>query len=305
MTHTGRAPVQRQHIGVVDAQVHTWEADNPQHPWDPAYGNAGPLALMRAQNLEYILDHDELIRAMDAAGVDAALAVTSGIYGFDNSYAFEAVARFPERLAVVGRVDPDAADLTGRLWEGQRRGLVGIRIAIATDQDAAAARDGKFERLLAAAERVGVTVCVGCPGYLEPAETVVRAHPGLQFVIDHLGLMQYPRSPDPDHFERLPLLLAMSRNSNLAVKTTGLPTLSELPFPYRDVWPVLDRLLDAFGSDRVLWGSDFTRCRSHHGYSEALDYFVEWSAALSLSERRDLIGGNLQRLFNWPSVRRP
>ena len=79
-------------------------------------------------------------------------------------------------------------------------------------------------------------------------------------VIDHLGLQQpfEPPAP-PEPWADLPKLLALAAHANVMVKITGACTLSHQPFPYTDIWDPLWRIFDAFGLDRCLWGTDWTR----------------------------------------------
>ena len=56
-----------------------------------------------------------------------------------------------------------------------------------------------------------------------------------------------------------PKLLDLARFANVHVKLCGLPALSKEAFPYRDAWPALRAITDAFGADRLMWASDTTR----------------------------------------------
>jgi predicted TIM-barrel fold metal-dependent hydrolase len=120
-----------------------------------------------------------------------------------------------------------------------------------------------------------------------------------RLVVDHLGLFQ-PRVPPapPEPFAELPLLLELAAFENVAVKVTGACTLSRAPFPYDDLWDPLGRVFDAFGFDRCMWGTDWTRAINVVTYQQGVEPF-RVTNRLSDTEREALMGGTLQRIYTW------
>src|SRR5690606_22037740 len=93
-------------------------------------------------------------------------------------------------------------------------------------------------------------------------------------VIDHLGLQQPFEPPVPEApFADLPSLLTLAAYSNVVVKITGACTLSLRPFPYADIWEPLGRIFDAFGIDRCMWGTDWTRAVGLLTYAQGVEAF--------------------------------
>ena len=126
-----------------------------------------------------------------------------------------------------------------------------------------------------------------------------RPAPNTQLVIDHVGLPQPFQPPPPAQpFADLASLLALAPHGNIAVKISGACTLSHEPFPYKDIWDPLGRIFDAFGFERCLWGTDWTRAVGLLTYREGVDAF-RVTDRLSDSERAVLMGGALQRIYNW------
>ena len=91
-------------------------------------------------------------------------------------------------------------------------------------------------------------------------------------------------------FADLPKLLALAAHDNVAVKISGACTLSHEPFPYKDIWDPLCRILDAFGFDRCMWGTDWTRAVGMLTYEQGVEAF-RITDRLSDSERTALMGG--------------
>jgi L-fuconolactonase len=236
---------------------------------------------------------------MDATGVAAALLVTIAPYAPDNSYALEGAAAHPDRFAVVGRVDSTAPDLEERVGGWPEAGMVGARLIIGSEVERATFRAGGYDRLFACCAQARLPLCVYPPAVMPELAPVAERHPELPLVIDHLGLAQPPlMQADPDPFQRLPELLALARFANVSVKLTGFPTLSAQSFPFADLQKRLRRLLDAFGPERLLWGSDNTRTEALHPYRQAVD-FIALNDGLSEAEKELILGGSLRRIFGW------
>ena len=120
-------------------------------------------------------------------------------------------------------------------------------------------------------------------------------------MIDHLGLQQPPAPPAPPQpFAELPTVLALAAQPNIAIKISGACTLSHEPFPYNDIWDPLRRIFDAFGLNRCMWGTDWTRAVALLTYKQGVDAF-RVTDRLSDSDRATLMGDTLARVYNWSS----
>ena len=93
--------------------------------------------------------------------------------------------------------------------------------------------------------------------FLPVVGQVAERHPGLRLLVDHLG--RSGGSKDAAAFANLPELLALARYPNVAVKASGAPSYSSDPYPYRNIHPYLRQIYDAFGPERMFWGTDITR----------------------------------------------
>ncbi|MBM3345750.1 MAG: amidohydrolase [Betaproteobacteria bacterium] len=285
---------------IIDAQFHCWEPESEQFPWDPAFGLPGtPMAASRAHYEHAPFPVSELLAAMDAVGVDAGLLVPPSIYANDNRYSLTAAAACPLRLAVVGKIDENLPDLEERVaaWRSQA-GMLGIRV-IVPQRDRARLEGAPLNGLFSFASRHAVPICLYTPGCLANATGIADRHPQLQIVIDHLGLAAPPAIPaGPDPFAELDHLIELSRRLNVAVKLSGVPALSREAYPFRDLWPRLHRVIRAFGPERCMWGSDFTRVADLHSYKDAVAYMRD-TAELASDEKAMIMGGSLSRIFRW------
>ena len=90
----------------------------------------------------------------------------------------------------------------------------------------------------------------------------------------------------------------MAQHFNVRIKISGACTMSNEPFPYKDIWDPLAKMFDAFGLDRCMWGTDWTRAAAVLPYKPAVDAFLV-TDRLSDSDRAKLMGGSLTKINNW------
>jgi predicted TIM-barrel fold metal-dependent hydrolase len=106
-----------------------------------------------------------------------------------------------------------------------------------------------------------------------------------------------PKPAEP--WADVPKVLTLAQHSNVAIKISGAGTLAQQPYPYPDIWEPLARIFDAFGLDRCLWGTDWTRAVAFLTYKQGVEPF-RVTDRLSDSDKARLMGGSLQRIYGWP-----
>ena len=275
---------------IIDSQVHAYEANTPKRPW------------ATQPNWPASATGDEIVAAMDKLGIDGAIFISSfSMYRYDASYAVEVQRAHPGRFALVKPVDPDdpaVADVVAE-WKKQP-GAVGIRIMVTGEPGRdRAPTDPGLDRILRAAVRHDFPVNFLCWGNLDAATTLIDRHPDVRFIIDHLGILQ-PKAPPapPEPWADLPKVLALARRPNAVIKVSGACTLSREPYPYPDIWDPLARVFDAWGFERCLWGTDWTRAFAVVNYEQAVKPFLQ-TDRLSDSERAMLMGGACAKVYGW------
>jgi predicted TIM-barrel fold metal-dependent hydrolase len=276
----------------IDAQVHAYERNHPGRPWAGVLH--GPPEVTG----------DDMVAAMDAVEVDGALLVSPfTMYRYDASYAIAVHAAHPGRFALIKPVDPNDPAVAETIADwASTKGAVAIRIMMRGDVSPNAADPG-INRVLAAAARHGLPVNLLCWGRLEQAKALAARHPETRLVIDHLGLQQPFEPPVPAApFADLPKLLELAAYDNVAVKISGACTLSHEAFPYNDLWDPLGRIFDAFGFDRCMWGTDWTRAVALLTYRQGVEAF-RVTDRLSGSDRTKLMGATLQQIYKWSPAR--
>jgi L-fuconolactonase len=277
----------------IDAQVHTYQRNHPGRPW---------VSVLRGPPE---VTGDDMVAAMDAVGVDGALLVSPyAMYRHDASYALEVYAKHPGRFGLIKPVDPSDPAVADVIAEwAATKGTVGVRIMLNRDGVPTDPADPGLNNVLAAGARHSLPVNLMATGRLEQAAALASRNPDTSVVIDHLGLQQ-PHGPPapPQPFAELPKLLALAVHKNITVKITGACTLAQEPFPYKDIWDPLWRIFDAFGLDRCMWGTDWTRAVALLTYQQGVEAF-RVTDRLSDSEKATLMGSTLQRVYRWAPTR--
>lgn len=275
----------------IDCQVHAYERDRPERPW------AGTLAGPEE------VTGDLMVEAMDAVGVDGAILVSPfSMYRYDASYALEVYARHPGRFGLVKPFDPGRPDIGDEIvrWS-ETPGAVGARIMLSERyvEGEMSPRHPGLNSILGAAGEKDMPVNVLCWGRLELLAELARRHPDTQIIIDHCGLAQPFAPPPPARpFADLPTVLALAQFDNIAVKVSGACTLSHEPFPYSDIWEPLGQMFRAFGLERCMWGTDWTRAVNLLTYEEGVEAF-RVTDRLTEAEREELMGKSLARIYKW------
>src|ERR1041385_2411621 len=196
----------------------------------------------------------------------------------------------------VARDDPDFADVVAD-WK-KTPGTVGIRIMLTKENRRDPNHPG-LDRIARAAVRHDFPVNLLCWDNLEAGTALIDRHPDTRFILDHLGILQ-PRVPPapPEPWADLPKVLELARRENAVIKISGACTLSREPYPFPDIWDPLARIFDAWGFERCLWGTDWTRAFAVVSYEQAVRPFLE-TDRLTDSERAMLMGGACAKAYRW------
>lgn len=273
----------------IDAQVHAYERNHPDRPWHGAL--AGPPEVTG----------DQMVAEMDATGVDGAILVSAfAMYRYDPSYALEVRKRHSGRFAVVTPVnpaDPAVADVIAD-WK-RTPGGVGVRMLLVRSGLATDPADPGLNRVLATAARLSLPVNLHIAGRLDQGIELIRRNPDTQVIVDHLGLVQPHGPPVPaEPWAELPQVFTLAAHKNVAMKITGACTLSREAYPYDDIWDPVCRMIEAFGVDRCLWGTDWTRTVNLLTFKQGVDAFRATNR-ISDSDKAKLMGANTARLYGW------
>ncbi|HEX4209589.1 MAG TPA: amidohydrolase family protein [Candidatus Binataceae bacterium] len=278
---------------IIDAQLHAYERDRPGRPWHKVL--AGPPEVTGEQTVEIL----------DANGVDGAILISAfTMYRYDASYAVSVRNRYPNRFALIRPVDPANPSVGDMISEWKHTpGTVAVRMLLVRSGLAQAADDPGLNGVLKEAARLSMPVNLHIAGRLDQGIELIRRNPNTQIIVDHLGLVQPHDPPKPAApWADLPKVLTLAHLPNVAIKITGACTLSLEPFPYNDIWDPVCRMIDAFGLDRCMWGTDWTRAVNFLTYKQGIEAF-RVTNRISESDKVKLMGGSAARVYGWSPQR--
>lgn len=266
----------RRGLLVVDAQVHLWKGHVPFAPAHRQVPDFTP---------------EDALKEMDAAGVSAAVIHPPTWDPDSNALAIEAARRYPTRFAILGNFPLDRPDSkTGIDRMKGQPGMLGLRFVMNQPHQQTWLTDGTLDWLWPAAERAAMPVALLGPNLLPAINRIAPRHPGLKLVIDHFA------TPDKN-WSNLPELVATAKFPNVALKATGAPGYSSEPYPHRDIHAHIRRLYDAFGPERMFWGTDITRIRD--SWRQCVTLFTEELTWLSAKDKDLIMGRALCRWLGW------
>lgn len=260
---------------VVDTHTHAWGPPSPEHPW-----TNGPLVENHVDtfSVDAVYTAEKLLADMDATGVEEAVVVGYPICDWtDNWYTIEAVEGH-DRLTGIVMLDPFAEGADEALRNCMTTdGILGFRLgALCPYERMWETFDPEVDWLLdaigetafwdAARETDAVVQVLCLPEQHDQVLELVEAYPDLTFLLDHVSYADHEYDLTEIGFADL------AEHGSVAVKVSEVPHLSAEEFPYADVHGHLRWLLDAFGRERVIWGSDFPNVSDTAEYGQTLSW---------------------------------
>jgi L-fuconolactonase len=271
----------RDGLFICDAQVHSPHVDEPA-------GHVNGI------------DAKALVAEMEAAGVDQAVIVPLATKQIEanNDPSLEVVRGYPGRFCVMGLVDVgDQPATSQRLSEWRENpDVLGVRVSCVREPFRSMLVNEELDWLWQAACNNEIPVMLYAPDLPAEVERTAAAFPSMRIVVDHLGLR--PRHVFDDIAETVSQLTPLGRYPNVAVKATSLPTSVPGPYPFRGAHEGLRMAVDAFGPERVFWGSDLTRLPCT--YAESVTMFTEELPFLTRSDLDLIMGKALCAWLGFP-----
>lgn len=268
---------------IIDPHVHVYKND-PAYPWAPE---------TRTPPKEDATP-EMLLRLMEANGVEKTVLVQVIHYRWDNRFVADTLRRYPDRFMGVCRVNPEdpAAPDHLRRWV-EEHGLHGVRLSPAEGPEGGWFTGPMMDPLFARAGRLRVPMLILTrPGRLPDLARLLERHGDLDVCVDHMA------DCHPDRPDQIQKLLDLARFSRVFVKISHTWPISKQGYPWADTHEMVKRVIDTFGVDRCMWGTDWPVCLSKATYAQTLGVVRDEMRFLSEEERGWLLSGSVLRL--WP-----
>ncbi len=247
---------------------------------------------------------EALLGEMERSGVDRAVLVPLSHH---DEYLRHVLESYPGRFAGIGVQPPGPIQVDAYRARRASARLQGLRMFELGSSPVTEASELEALPLLGELERLGDKLWFyGGRQQMELLEVALGALPELTVVLNHLGYWPSgfhadgagrPRFSGRYTPEGLAFVTRLARFRNVFVLCAGLYAFAGEPSPYEDLRPVTSALLDAYGPERLLLGSDFPWIRADPGYAETMAMVDFHFPDLSAGERARIRGGNALSLF--------
>ncbi len=282
---------------LIDTHMHVWSDDPVKfpfaHPFEPKYTPPRiPASVGR------------VVAEMDAKGVTHCVLVQTINHGWDNRYLYHCLKAHPTRFRGQGLIDPESRDVAAKLAEVMKvPGMSGVRFSPMYYKGKDGWLNAKAsDRLWEKADELGAVFNFFIASeQLPKLEDMVRRHPKVKVVIDHLARVDLEaKDPGPE----IRKLLALAKYPNVYVKVSELMILSpSKKYPYRDTYPLVKKVYEAFGADRLLWGTGFpgaTRAQADRpSLDDELALIRKEIPFFTAKDRAKILGENAAKLWGF------
>lgn len=264
-------------IKKLDAHQHFWRYDNIRYSW--IKDNMG--------RLKNNFLPDDLITEIQSNNVIGTVAVQAIQDEDENTFLLELAEKYPFIWGVVGWLDLKSPDLGNRLgFYRTFSKLKGFRHVIQDESDPEFILNNDFQEGLKTIFDAGYTYdLLVLPHQMKAAVETVSNFPGGNFVLDHLAKPAINKPIDEDWKY---YINALGKLPNVCCKLSGMITEGDWDkWEEKDFYPFMDTVMDAFGEDRVMFGSDWPVCKLAGSYKrvvQLVDRYFDGCSETSLKK---------------------
>ncbi|MEY4940528.1 MAG: hypothetical protein RIQ93_2263 [Verrucomicrobiota bacterium] len=272
----------------IDAHSHLWTPDTDRYPLMEGFAKAD----MRPPSFT----PEELFAHTKPNGVTRIVAIQMSFYRFDNRYMLDSMRRFPGVFSGVGLVDENGPQPQDRMRELARGGVRGFRIRPPEPNAASWLTSPGMAAMWKAGADDGLAMCpLINPAAFPAVAKLCERFPRTRVVIDHCGRV----GADGEIRESdLAALCALARFPLVHVKTSAFYALGKKQPPYTDLAPLIKRLRDAFGAERLMWASDCPyQVQKDHTYAASIGLIRNGLNFLSATDREWMLRRTAEKIF--------
>ncbi|WP_170754006.1 amidohydrolase family protein [Ruegeria lacuscaerulensis] len=270
--------------------------DAHQHFWALARGDYGWLTSELAAICRDFGPSD-LAPLIEAAGIEGTVLVQAAPTVAETEYMLSLADHTPFVKGVVGWVDFEAEDVADQIKAlSAHPALVGLRPMIQDIADPIWMLDDALSAAFLAIQQNDLTFdALTLPQHLAPLRQLLARHPEMRVVIDH-GSKPLISDGVIDGWAQD--MATLAQETSVYCKLSGLVTEAAADWSTDDLRPYVQHLLDTFGPERLIWGSDWPVCTLASTYQRWLDTTDTLLSDLSENERNAVLGGNAARAYN-------
>lgn len=239
----------------------------------------------------------ELQDAMREGRIDAVITVQARQSLVETDWLLDLASRHDFMRGVVGWVplaDPAVAAHLEKYWNYPK--LKAVRHVLHDESDDFYMLREDFNRGVALLEDVGLRYDILIfERHLPQTMEFVDRHPNQIFIVDHIAkpkIKEHLLSPWRERIQDL------ARRENVYCKLSGVVTEADWNnWTEQDIQPYVDTVLECFGANRLMFGSDWPVALAACPYKKWIDVVERFTASLSGPERDRLFGGTAEEAY--------
>lgn len=260
----------------IDSHQHFWHFDPVRDSWI-----SDDMQTIRRDFMP-----QDLAPVLLENNIDGCVAVQADQSEEQNAFLLELAAANPIIKGVVGWVDLRAENIEDSLsFYQQYDKMKGFRHVLQGETDRALMLKPDFKRGISHLEKLNFTYDILIyPDQLTFAEELVRTFPNQQFVVDHIAKPNIKEKKSDDWKTGIE---ALARHENVYCKVSGMVTEADfLNWQAEDFTSYFDVVFEAFGVQRLMFGSDWPVCEVAGGYKKVVKLAHNYVAKLSENEQQ-------------------
>jgi L-fuconolactonase len=272
----------------IDAHQHFWKYDPVRDSWID-----DSMCILKRDFLP-----DDLRRDMESCKTDGTIAVQADQSEEETRFLLDLAGANDFIMGVVGWVDLQAPDVKERITHfAANPYFKGVRHIVQAEKDDRFMLRPEFLRGISALSGSGLTYDLLIkPDQLGMAVELVRLFPDQAFVLDHIAkphIQEQVFSPWKDQIQEL------AKAPNVWCKLSGLITEADWhAWKMQEIYPYLDIVFEAFGTDRLMAGSDWPVCQLAGGYEIACELLSSYLEPFSQEDKNKIWGQNALKFYN-------
>ncbi len=278
----------RTFTGAIDAHVHVWTPDVERYPLATGF---------KRENMQPpSFTPEELLALARPCGVERVVLIQMSFYRYDNSYMLDTIRRFPGVFSGVAIVDDSAQRPQDEMRKLAKQGVRGFRIVSHGKPLDGWLNTPGMEAMWTCGAEDRLAMCtLTNPEFLPVIDRMCEKHPETPTVVDHfarIGVSGEIRSADLD------VLCRLARHKQTYVKVSAFYALGKKQAPYTDLAPMIRRLVDAFGPERLMWASDCPfQVQNGHTYHESIELVRDHLDFLSDNDRQHILRKTAEKVY--------
>ncbi len=274
--------------GFIDAHVHIWTPDTARYPLAAEF--------TKKDMVPPSFTPEELFAHTRPQGVTRVVLIQMSFYKTDNRYMLEAIAKQPDVFRGVAIVDETQPDVCDTMQALAKRGVRGFRIYTDREKTGAWQNSAGMKAMWSCAADAGLSMCLlADPDALPAVQRMCAAYPRTRVVIDHFARIGMKGTVDQ---RELDALCRLAELEHTHVKTSAFYALGAKKAPYTDLAPLVRKLRDTFGAQRLMWASDCPyQVQDGHTYADSIALIRDRLSFLSAEDKNWMLRGTAEKVF--------